>query len=243
MNRSALLSLATAVLAALALPATLSRRSHHHRPRARARHRPRGRHLVPGVPGLAAGGLQGARRGRHRWTRATSTATATTTRATSWRSTSARRTATSTSASTSTTWRSAPRTATSTSTWPSTPPRAGRPTCRTSSTATTDRPWELCVNVYQAGTVYGSDYRIYDQNWTNVTDAYLGAYFNSQLDAVEFGITRQALLNAGWNGSSALTFQVLHREGRRAPRCCAGGHSKHHRRHRGLTTAAAPTAC
>ena len=27
---------------------------------------------------------------------------------------------------------------------------------------TTDRPWELCVNVYKAGTSYGSDYRIYD---------------------------------------------------------------------------------
>jgi hypothetical protein len=74
---------------------------------------------------------------------------------------------------------------------------------------TTDRPWELCVNVYQSGTTYGSDYRIYDVSWANVTDAYLGSYFNSQLDAVEFGITRQALLNAGWNGSSPLTFQVF----------------------------------
>ncbi|MFK7910414.1 MAG: hypothetical protein AB8F34_07400, partial [Akkermansiaceae bacterium] len=33
-------------------------------------------------------------------------------------------------------------------------------------------------------------------------------YFNSDLDACEFSISRQALLDAGWNGSSKLRFQV-----------------------------------
>ncbi len=71
----------------------------------------------------------------------------------------------------------------------------------------TDRPWELCVNVYQSGTLYGTDYGIYDKNFTNVTNAYLGSHFDSQLDAVEFGIKRSALIAAGWDGSRTLYFQ------------------------------------
>ena len=35
------------------------------------------------------------------------------------------------------------------------------------------------------------------------------AYFNSELDAVEFSISRQSLLDAGWNGSSKPRFQVF----------------------------------
>jgi hypothetical protein len=89
---------------------------------------------------------------------------------------------------------------------------------------TTDRPWEICVNIYQAGTNYGTDYRIYDKNFNNVTNGYLGAYFNSQLDAVEFGITRQTLLNAGWNGSSALLFQPFTNKDGGTSSC--PGHSK-----------------
>ena len=89
----------------------------------------------------------------------------------------------------------------------------------------TDRPWELCINVYRAGAAYGSDYRIYDKDWNNVTGAYLGSYFNSQVDAVEFGITRQALLNAGWNGTSPLTFQVFTAKDGAETNCTGGGRS------------------
>ncbi len=74
--------------------------------------------------------------------------------------------------------------------------------------AQTDHPWELALCLYQSGTTYGTDYRIYDQGWNNITSGYLGSYWNSQLDAVEFGIDRQLLVNAGWNGSSPLQFQV-----------------------------------
>jgi hypothetical protein len=45
----------------------------------------------------------------------------------------------------------------------------------------------------------------------NTADGFLQAYFNSTLDAVEFSISRQALLDAGWNGlnPSQLNFQVF----------------------------------
>ena len=39
---------------------------------------------------------------------------------------------------------------------------------------------------------------------------FLGAYFNSELDAVEFAVDRSALTDAGWNGvASTLNFQVF----------------------------------
>lgn len=72
-----------------------------------------------------------------------------------------------------------------------------------------DHAWELCVCVYQSGTTSGSDYRVYDSGFNTVSAGYTGAYFNSQLDAVEFGIDRQALVNAGWNGSSPMYFTVF----------------------------------
>ncbi len=73
--------------------------------------------------------------------------------------------------------------------------------------AQTDHPWELVLCLYQSGTAYGTDYRIYDAGFNNVTGGYLGSYWNSQLDAVEFGVDRQLLVNAGWNGSSPIHFQ------------------------------------
>jgi hypothetical protein len=84
----------------------------------------------------------------------------------------------------------------------------------------TDRPWELCICVEN-----GSEQRIYDQDWNLISGVFLGSYFNSQLDAVEFGITRQALLNVGWNGSSPLTFQVFTVKDAVGASACPG-HSK-----------------
>jgi hypothetical protein len=89
---------------------------------------------------------------------------------------------------------------------------------------TTDRPWELCVAVYQSGTG-SSDYRLYRSDFTTLSTGYLGAYFNSQLDAVEFGITRQSLLDAGWDGSSPLTFQVFTTKDGAETSCTGGGNS------------------
>ncbi len=54
-------------------------------------------------------------------------------------------------------------------------------------------------------TQFGVTYR--DQNSTN---GFKKAYYSSDLDAVEFSISRQALLDAGWNGdASALLYQVF----------------------------------
>ncbi len=46
-----------------------------------------------------------------------------------------------------------------------------------------------------------------DQNTAN---GFKKAYYNSDLDAVEFSVSRQALLDAGWNGldASDLLYQV-----------------------------------
>jgi hypothetical protein len=43
----------------------------------------------------------------------------------------------------------------------------------------------------------------------NTPDGFGRAYFNHELDAVEFSISRKALLDAGWNGSSKLNYQVF----------------------------------
>jgi hypothetical protein len=43
----------------------------------------------------------------------------------------------------------------------------------------------------------------------NSPDGFGRAYYNHELDAVEFSISRQALLDAGWNGVSKLNYQVF----------------------------------
>ena len=66
-----------------------------------------------------------------------------------------------------------------------------------------DHPWEVCIKLYS--TQY---YDVVNQSWSSI-GGFLGVYYNSQIDAVEFGITRQTLLNAGWNGSSVMYFTVM----------------------------------
>ena len=82
--------------------------------------------------------------------------------------------------------------------------------------------WEVVVACYQSSqgrvyidldhdnntTTWGQDLSAYgvisrDQN---DADGFVDAYFNSELDSVEFAISRQALLDAGWNGLSATGF-------------------------------------
>ncbi|MDF7823708.1 alpha-amylase family glycosyl hydrolase [Pontiellaceae bacterium B12227] len=92
----------------------------------------------------------------------------------------------------------------------------------------TDMRWEAVVAVYDSdnGAVYvnqpGSadtdtleDTIVYDP--TDVdrrtqahADGFKQAYFNSELDSIEFSISRQALIDTGWNGNFAqLNFQVF----------------------------------
>ncbi len=89
----------------------------------------------------------------------------------------------------------------------------------------TEMKWELVVAVYQADngavyidtdsgdntTVIGED--LFSKGVVRRTQAdangFGQAYFNSELDAFEFSISRQALLDAGWNGNAdTLNFQV-----------------------------------
>ncbi len=66
----------------------------------------------------------------------------------------------------------------------------------------TDHPWELCVKLY--ATPY---YDLVDAGWTSRASDFVGSYWRSDLDGVEFGIKRSALIAAGWNGSSVINFQ------------------------------------
>ena len=89
----------------------------------------------------------------------------------------------------------------------------------------TDMRWEAVVACYHSG--HGRVFIDLDptQNTNavneNLSDAgvvargrenpngFGEAYFNSQLDAAEFSISRQALIDAGWNGSTKLRYQVF----------------------------------
>lgn len=64
-------------------------------------------------------------------------------------------------------------------------------------------PWEICIKLYDT-----TNHAVVNSLWESV-GGFVGAYYHSQIDAVEFGITRQTLLNAGWNGSSVMYFTVM----------------------------------
>ena len=68
----------------------------------------------------------------------------------------------------------------------------------------TDHPWELTIKLYQDDIA-----ALEDKNGNDVTAGnWLGSYWRSDLDSVEFGIKRQALINLGWDGTSPIYFQV-----------------------------------
>ncbi|MBS0658101.1 MAG: hypothetical protein JSR82_07630 [Verrucomicrobia bacterium] len=91
----------------------------------------------------------------------------------------------------------------------------------------TDMRWQVVVACYESnkGAVYVdtnplSNSSTIGQELTqfgvqrrdqNTPNGFLKSYYNSDLDAVEFSISRQALLDAGWNGLNArdLKFQVF----------------------------------
>jgi len=68
---------------------------------------------------------------------------------------------------------------------------------------TTDA-WDLAVATYDA-----VNFGVIRSNGQAVTGAHLGAYFRSDLDSAEFGVTQQALRDAGWNGTSPGKFMVI----------------------------------
>ncbi|HEX8280621.1 MAG TPA: hypothetical protein VF551_04540, partial [Chthoniobacterales bacterium] len=84
----------------------------------------------------------------------------------------------------------------------------------------TQYPWELVVKLYQHDAAV-----LEDKNGADVTSGnWLGSYWRSDLDGVEFGIKRQALINAGWDGSSTIYFQVYTvRDNTSGPGEIAGG--------------------
>ena len=90
----------------------------------------------------------------------------------------------------------------------------------------TDMKWEAVVAVYdsQSGRLYVDTNpnpanntqteleNLYDAQYgvQEVAGGFQGAYFNSELDAVEFSVDRSMLVDAGWNGvASNLNFQVF----------------------------------
>jgi len=90
----------------------------------------------------------------------------------------------------------------------------------------TDMGWEVVVAAYKTneGRVYvdtnhttnstNANQELMGANGVivrdqNTTDGFVASYYNSVLDAVEFSISRQALLDAGWNGVTPLRFQVF----------------------------------
>jgi len=60
----------------------------------------------------------------------------------------------------------------------------------------TDHPWEACVAVYE--TLYSD---LYSADWNTHSNSYLGSYWHSELDTVEFGIDRNFLVDRGWDGN------------------------------------------
>lgn len=69
--------------------------------------------------------------------------------------------------------------------------------------------WERCVALYKSGMTGGTDFRVYRADWTEDNAAFLGSYWHSQLDAVEFALTQQTLRDAGWDGVSTIYFTVM----------------------------------
>ncbi len=107
---------------------------------------------------------------------------------------------------------------------------------------TTDMKWELVVAAYKSG--QGAVY--VDTDHINNTTAegqaldasvgvirrdqstasgFIDAYYNSEMDAVEFSISRQALIDAGWNGLNpdTLNYQVFVTKDGTCNSCGAGG--------------------
>lgn len=68
----------------------------------------------------------------------------------------------------------------------------------------TAHPWDVCIKLYDA-----ANSEVWNAAETSIKAGnWLGSYWRSDLDGVEFGIKAAALTGAGWNGTSPLRFQV-----------------------------------
>jgi hypothetical protein len=63
--------------------------------------------------------------------------------------------------------------------------------------------YEVCIKLYDT-----FNHDVIDSGFNSI-GGFVGAYYNSEIDAVEFGISRQTLINQGWNGSSVMYFTVM----------------------------------
>jgi hypothetical protein len=63
--------------------------------------------------------------------------------------------------------------------------------------------WEVCVKLYDT-----VNYDVIDQNWDPI-GGFQGAYYHSEIDAVEFSLSRQTLIDQGWDGVSVMYFTVM----------------------------------
>jgi hypothetical protein len=75
--------------------------------------------------------------------------------------------------------------------------------------ARVENRWELCLALYSANPTPGIGFNLYRSDFSTDNGAVLGRYWNSELDSVEFGIQRQALTDAGWDGTSPVRFVVF----------------------------------
>ncbi|MGD9873729.1 MAG: alpha-amylase family glycosyl hydrolase [Kiritimatiellia bacterium] len=99
-------------------------------------------------------------------------------------------------------------------------PAAGETALPDDVDTTSSNRWEAVVAVYQSG--MGQFYTS-----PTVTDpsGFIDAYFNSEMDSVEFSVSRQALVDAGWNGIDAdnLNYQVFTTKDGTCNSCGEGG--------------------
>lgn len=106
-------------------------------------------------------------------------------------------------------------------------PNSGEKTLPDDVDTITEMRWEAVVAGYQSGkgavfvdTDNGNNSTVFGQNLTEfgverrdqtAGNGFIDSHYNSQLDAVEISISRQALFDAGWNGLNAETinYQVF----------------------------------
>jgi len=90
----------------------------------------------------------------------------------------------------------------------------------------TDHPWEICLALYAAGDVAGTTYNVYDSGYGTGWNAWFGgSSWRADLDAVEMKVPRSLLTAAGWNGTSAVAFQVATAKDFAEGSCAGGGAS------------------
>ena len=90
----------------------------------------------------------------------------------------------------------------------------------------TDTPWEICLALYGSGDVPGTTYNLYDSSYgTGWNGQLTGSYWHTDLDAMECALPVSLLYDAGWNGSSAIYFQVASAKDFAEGACSGGGNS------------------